>query len=95
MCLCLHEDYIRLDLFGQVVIVVVHVYILCLWIVFGRSFVQFYFDSVYVIVLSKIVLIVLSYVQLCLVCCIKILCLYSSTSCSCDFLVVSICICMI
>jgi hypothetical protein len=81
-------------LFGQVVVVVVHVCVLCLWIVFGRSFVQFYFDSVYVVVLGGIVLILLSYVQLCLVFCVGILCLCSSTSCNCGFWVVSICICM-
>ena len=71
---------------------------LCIYLVslnvFGRSFVQFYFDNVYV-VSGKIALIVLGYAQLCYERYVGILCLYSSTLYSCDYRVVSICICMI
>jgi hypothetical protein len=45
-------------------------------------------------VLGKIALIVLGYAQLCCERYVGILCLCSSTSYSCDYQVVSICICM-
>jgi hypothetical protein len=35
------------------------------WIVFGESFVQLYFGNVYVVMLGKIVLVILSCVRLC------------------------------
>jgi hypothetical protein len=92
--LCRYRDCIHLDLFVRVVIVVVRVCILCLWIGFGRSFVQLCLDSVYVVVLGRIVLVILGCVRLCLVRCVGILYLCSSTSYNCDFRVVSICICM-
>jgi hypothetical protein len=73
---------------------VVLVCILCLWIVFGESFFQLCFDIVYVVVLGRIVLIVLGCVQLCLVCCVGIFYLWSSTLYNCGFQVAFICICM-
>jgi hypothetical protein len=60
--------------------------------VFGESFFRLSLDNVYVVVLGKIALIVLGCVQLCLACCMGILCLWSSTLYSCGFRVVSICI---
>jgi hypothetical protein len=65
LCLYRYQGYIHLDLFELVVVVVVHVCILCLWIAFGRSFVQLCFGNVYVVVLSQIALIILGCVQLC------------------------------
>ena len=54
MCLYQCQGYIHLGLSKLMVIVVVHECILCLWVVFGRSFVQLYFGSVYIVVLDKI-----------------------------------------
>ena len=67
VCLCLYrcQGYIHLGLFGLVVAVVVHVCILCLWIVFGESFVQLCFGNVYVVMLGKIVLVILGCIRLC------------------------------
>jgi hypothetical protein len=88
------KDCIHLDVFEQVVVVVVHVCILCLWIVFGEFFFRLYLGNVYVVVISKIVLIILGCVRLYLVYYAGILYLWLSTLCSCGFRVASICIYM-
>jgi hypothetical protein len=53
--------------------------ILSLLIVFGGSLSQLYFDNAYVVVLTKIVLIILGYGQLCWVYCVGILYQWTST----------------
>ena len=65
MCLYRCQGYIHLGLSKLMVIVVVHVCILYLWVVFGKSFVQLCFGSVYIVVLGKIVLIILGCIRLC------------------------------
>ena len=96
MCLCLYLclGCIHLDVFGLVEGVGVHVCIWCLWIVFGGSFGQLCFGNVYVVLLGKIVSVILDYVQLCLVHCMEIIYLCSSTSYNYDYWIVSIGICM-
>jgi hypothetical protein len=64
--------------------------ILFLLIVFGGSFFRLYLDSVYVVVLSRIVLIILGCIQICWVYCVGILYLWTSTLCNFDFRVASI-----
>ena len=85
-----YEGYIRLDVFGQVVIVMVLVCILCLLIVFGGSISQLYFDNAYVVVLSKIILIILGYDQLCWIYCVGILYQWTSVLSSFDHQIASI-----
>ena len=64
--------------------------ILCFSIIFGRSFSQLYFDNAYVVVLSKISLIIVDYTQICWIYCMGILYQQTSTLCSFDHRVASI-----
>ena len=76
---------IHLNLFGLMGVEGVHEYILCLWIVFGKSFVRLCFGSVYVVLLGRIVLVISGCVQICWVFCGGIFYLCSSTSHSFDY----------